>query len=153
MDTIEELGGTYFYAGRTNLSASEMLFMVFCEETAHQLGIEDLGAIVAVVSGLNVSKTRGKFRGNIKDTSYASRGARKIFGKKRSPGNVKLPSVVGGYPPSTMRIILTRKMGTFVGRAVPVVGWIIIAKDITEIAFRSVTSTTAWQGVMINYGN
>lgn len=38
-----------------------------------------------------------------------------------------------------MRIILTRKMGTFVGRAVPVVGWIIIAKDITEIAFRSVT--------------
>lgn len=55
--------------------------------------------------------------------------------------------------PSTMRIILTRKMGTFVGRAVPVVGWIIIAKDITEIAFRSVTSTTAWQGVMINYGN
>lgn len=152
MDTIEELGGTYFYAGRTNLSASEMLFMVFCEETAHQLGIEDLGAIVAVVSGLNVSKTRGKFRGNIKDTSYASRGARKIFGKN-VPGNVKLPSVVGGYPPSTMRIILTRKMGTFVGRAVPVVGWIIIAKDITEIAFRSVTSTTAWQGVMINYGN
>lgn len=139
MDTIEELGGTYFYAGRTNLSASEMLFMVFCEETAHQLGIEDLGAIVAVVSGLNVSKTRGKFRGNIKDTSYASRGARKIFGKKNVPGNVKLPSVVGGYPPSTMRIILTRKMGTFVGRAVPVVGWIIIAKDITEIAFRSVT--------------
>lgn len=152
MDTIEELGGTYFYAGRTNLSASEMLFMVFCEETAHQLGIEDLGAIVAVVSGLNVSKTRGKFRGNIKDTSYASRGARKIF-EKTFPGNVKLPSVVGGYPPSTMRIILTRKMGTFVGRAVPVVGWIIIAKDITEIAFRSVTSTTAWQGVMINYGN
>lgn len=97
MDTIEELGGTYFYAGRTNLSASEMLFMVFCEETAHQLGIEDLGAIVAVVSGLNVSKTRGKFRGNIKDTSYASRGARKIFGKNVH-GNVKLPSVVGGYP-------------------------------------------------------
>ncbi|HGM6897100.1 hypothetical protein I5K96_07960 [Serratia marcescens] len=139
MDTVEELGGTYFYAGRTNLSASEMFFMVFCEETARQLGIEDFGAIVAVVSGLNVSKTRGKFRGNIKDTSYVSRGARKVFGNKTFPGNVKLPSVVGGYPPSTMRIILTRKMGTFVGRAVPVVGWIIIAKDITEIAFRSVT--------------
>lgn len=61
------------------------------------------------------------------------------YSEKTFPGNVKLPSVVGGYPPSTMRIILTRKMGTFVGRAVPVVGWIIIAKDITEIAFRSVT--------------
>lgn len=139
MDTVEELDGTYFYAGRTNLSASAMFFMVFCEETAHQLGIEDFGAIVAVVSGLNVSKTRGKFRGNIKNTSYASRGARKVFGNKTFPGNVKLPSIVGGYPPSTMRVILTRKMGTFVGRAVPVVGWIILAKDVTEIAFRSVT--------------
>ena len=66
MDTIEELGGTYFYAGRTNLSASEMLFMVFCEETAHQLGIEDLGAIVAVVSGLNVSKHVANLEGTSK---------------------------------------------------------------------------------------
>ncbi|REF44518.1 STM2901 family protein [Serratia ficaria] len=139
MDTVEQLNGTYFYAGRPNLSAGEMFFMVFCEQVAEQLGVDDFGAIVAIVSGLNVSKTRGKFRGNIEDTSYASRGARKVFGKKNFPGNVKLPSVVGGYPLSTMRVILTRKMGTFVGRAVPVVGWIILAKDVTEISFKSVT--------------
>ncbi|WP_129544316.1 MULTISPECIES: STM2901 family protein [Serratia] len=139
MDTVEQLNGTYFYAGRPNLSAGEMFFMVFCEQVAEQLGVDDFGAIVAIVSGLNVSKTRGKFRGNIEDTSYASRGARKVFGKKTFPGNVKLPSVVGGYPLSTMRVILTRKMGTFVGRAVPVVGWIILAKDVTEISFKSVT--------------
>ncbi|WP_154898677.1 STM2901 family protein [Serratia ficaria] len=139
MDTVEQLNGTYFYAGRPNLSAGEMFLMVFCEQVAEQLGVDDFGAIVAIVSGLNVSKTRGKFRGNIEDTSYASRGARKVFGKKTFPGNVKLPSVVGGYPLSTMRVILTRKMGTFVGRAVPVVGWIILAKDVTEISFKSVT--------------
>ncbi|AQT63655.1 hypothetical protein B0W01_06625 [Serratia marcescens] len=139
MDTVEELGGTYFYAGRVNLSAGELFFMVFCEQVAEQLGVDDFGAIVAIVSGLNISKTRGKFRGNIADTSYASRGARKAFGNKTFPGNLKLPSVVGGYPPSTMKIILTRKIGTFVGRAIPVVGWIILAKDVTEIAFRSVT--------------
>lgn len=139
MDTVEQLNGTYFYAGRANLSAGELFLMVFCEQVAEQLGIDDFGAIVAIVSGLNISKTRGKFRGNIADTSYASRGARKVFGNKTFPGNVKLPTVVGGYPPSTMRIILTRKMGTFVGRAVPVVGWIILAKDVTEISFKSVT--------------
>ncbi|MBJ2067198.1 STM2901 family protein [Serratia odorifera] len=139
MDTVEQLNGTYFYAGRPNLSAGELFFMVFCETVAEQLGIDDFGVIVAIVSGFNVSETRGKFRGNIPNTSYASRSARKVFGNKTFPGNVKLPSVVGGYPPSTIRIILTRKMGTFVGRAVPVVGWIILAKDLTEISFKSVT--------------
>ncbi|CAE1145455.1 MULTISPECIES: STM2901 family protein [Serratia] len=138
MDTIEELGGRYFYAERYHLSIGELFFMIFCEETANQLGIQDVGAVAAILGGFNVSKTRGKFRGNITDTSYVSRGARKVFGNKTFPGNIKLPSVVGGYPPSTMRVILTRKLGTFVGRAVPVLGWIILAKDITEISFRTV---------------
>ncbi|EOS95544.1 membrane protein [Erwinia tracheiphila] len=31
MDTVEQLNGTYFYAGRSNLSVSEMLFIIFCE--------------------------------------------------------------------------------------------------------------------------
>lgn len=30
MDTVEQLNGTYFYAGRPNLSAGELFFMVFC---------------------------------------------------------------------------------------------------------------------------
>ncbi|WBF43573.1 STM2901 family protein [Serratia rubidaea] len=137
MDTVEELGGSYFYAGRYHLSASELFFMIFCEEVAKQLGVQDIGAVAAILSGLNVSKTRGKFRGNITDTSYVSRGARMVFGNKTFPGNIKLPSVVGGYPPSTMRIILTRKLGTFIGRAVPVLGWVILAKDISEISFRT----------------
>lgn len=60
MDTIEESGGTYFYAGRYNLSASELFFIIFCEETANQLGIDDFAAIVAIYSGRNISKTRAK---------------------------------------------------------------------------------------------
>jgi len=39
MDAVEELNGTYFYAGKVNLAASELLFMIFCENTASQLGI------------------------------------------------------------------------------------------------------------------
>ncbi|CAI0742342.1 STM2901 family protein [Serratia ficaria] len=139
MDTVEELGGTYFYAGRYNLSASELFFMVFCEETANQLGIDDFAAIIAIYSGRNISKTRAKPAGAIKDTSYASRGARKVFGQAKFPWGAKLPSVIGGYPPSTMKFRMTAKIGTFVGRAVPVVGWIILAKDVTEISFKTVT--------------
>ncbi|EGT5700636.1 hypothetical protein AGJ48_21090, partial [Cronobacter dublinensis subsp. dublinensis] len=58
MDTTEELNGTYFYAGRSNLTASGLLFMIFCEQFAEQLGVDDFGAIVAVVSGRRDIKTR-----------------------------------------------------------------------------------------------
>lgn len=53
MDTVEELNGTYFYAGRSNLTASELFFMVFCENVFDQLGLGlvDFGAVVAIVSG------------------------------------------------------------------------------------------------------
>ncbi|CFX26467.1 putative cytoplasmic protein [Salmonella enterica subsp. enterica serovar Typhi] len=44
MDTVEELNSTYFYAGRSNLTASQLLFMIFCENTANQLGVQDFGA-------------------------------------------------------------------------------------------------------------
>ncbi|WP_072627837.1 STM2901 family protein [Serratia marcescens] len=140
MDTVEELGGTYFYAGRPDLTAGELFFMVFCEKTAAQLGVDDFGAIVAIFAGLNISPTREKFRNAIHDTSYASRASRRVFGKTMFPMGLKLPTVIGGYPPSTIKIRMVRKLGTFVGRAVPVVGWIILAADVTEISFETVTT-------------
>ncbi len=60
MDTIEELNNTYFYAGRPNLTASQLLFMIFCENTANQLGVQDFVGIVAIVAGLNILPTRTK---------------------------------------------------------------------------------------------
>lgn len=61
MDTVEELNGTYFYAGKSNLSAAELLFMIFCENTASQfgIGVADFGAVVALVAGRNNLGTRG----------------------------------------------------------------------------------------------
>ncbi|WP_080085716.1 hypothetical protein, partial [Salmonella enterica] len=102
MDTVEELNSTYFYAGRSNLTASQLLFMIFCENTANQLGVQDFGAIVSIVAGLNVLPTRTKPRGAIEGTSLASRGSRKVFGIAKFPWGIQLPSVIGGYPPSTL---------------------------------------------------
>lgn len=135
MDTVEELNNTYFYAGRSNLTASQLLFMIFCENTANQLGVQDFGAIVSIVAGLNNLPTRGKLADATPGTSYASTKARKVFGSAKFPWGMKLPSVVGGYPPRKLRVYMTNKIGTFVGRAVPVVGWIILAADVSEITW------------------
>lgn len=137
MDTVEQRNNSYFYAGRHNLTASELLFIIFCEKTANQLGVQDFSAIVSIAAGLNISPTRGKFAAAIPDTSYASRGARKLFGNARFPHGIRLPSVIGGYPPRTLRIRLVSKIGAFVGRAVPVVGWMILASDVSLISFKT----------------
>jgi hypothetical protein len=138
MDTTEQLHGTYFYAGRANLSASELLFMIFCEQIADQLGVDDFGAIVAIVAGLNIASTRGKFAGATPGTSYASKGARKVFGNAKFPWGKELPSIVGGYPPHKLKILMTHKVSTFVGRAIPVVGWVILSYDLFQITSQTV---------------
>ncbi|MBN9928579.1 hypothetical protein HZD82_08000 [Pantoea agglomerans] len=138
MDTTEELNNTYFYAGRPNLTAGELFFMIFCEEVAEQLGIDDIGAIAAILSGRNVLTTRTKPRDAIKGTSSASRAARRVFPKAKFPFGIQLPTIVGGYPPRTVRILYTHKLSTFIGRAIPVVGWVILARDVADISFNSV---------------
>lgn len=52
MDTVEEMNNTYFYAGRSDLTASQLLFIIFCENTANQLDVNDFGALVSIVAGL-----------------------------------------------------------------------------------------------------
>ncbi|MEN4931963.1 STM2901 family protein [Erwinia billingiae] len=112
MDTTEELHNTYFYAGRPNLSASELLFMIFCEQFAEQLGIDDFAAIVAILTGRNNLPTRTKPRDAIDGTSRASREARKVFGTRKIPWGIKLPTVVG---------------------------WVVLSKDVAEITFKTIT--------------
>lgn len=106
--------------------------------TANQLGVQDFGAIVSIVAGLNVLPTRTKPRGAIEGTSLASRGSRKVFGIAKFPWGIQLPSVIGGYPPSTLKIKMVAKISAFTGRAIPVVGWIILASDVSQIAYRTV---------------
>ena len=137
MDTTEQLNGSYFYAGRTNLSTSELLFIIFCENVADQLGVQDVGAIVSIVAGLNILSTRGKFAHATPGTSLASRSARKAFGNAQFPWGLELPSVIGGYPPHRLKILMTHKISTFVGHAIPVVGWVILANDVSVITFKT----------------
>ncbi|BFO08864.1 hypothetical protein GGER_13740 [Serratia rubidaea] len=58
MDTVEKLGGTYFYAGMERLSAGELFFWIFVDKTMQQLGVADVGAVAAIVSGMAILPTR-----------------------------------------------------------------------------------------------
>lgn len=140
MDTVEQLNGTYYYAGKSNLNAGELLFMIFCENTLEQLGlgVTDFSAVVAIVSGRNNLGTRGKFANATKGTSYASKASRAVFKKAKFPFGMSLPTWVGGYTPWTARKIYVRNISAFVGRSVPLLGIIILAVDISQIIYRTV---------------
>ncbi|AXF77905.1 hypothetical protein LU604_24380 [Erwinia tracheiphila] len=140
MDTTEQLNGTYFYALKTNLTASELFFMIFCEKTVAQfgLGVADFGAVAAIVSGRSNLPTRGKLADATKGTSYASVAARKVFRKAKFPFGISLPTWLGGYTPWTARKVMVRNIAPFVGRSVPLLGVIILAADITEITYRTI---------------
>ncbi|MRS91212.1 hypothetical protein GJV04_14405 [Enterobacteriaceae bacterium RIT714] len=140
MDTVEELNATYFYAGKANLNAAELLFMIFCENAATQFGIgaDDFGAVVAIVSGRNNLGTRGKFANATKGTSYASKAARAVFRKTKFPFGISLPTWLGGYTPWTARRVMVRNIAPFVGRTIPLIGVIILASDISQITCRTI---------------
>ena len=112
--------------------------MIFWEQFAEQLDVDDFGAIVAVLSGRRNITTRTKPADALEGTSRASKAARKVFGNRKFPPGIKLTTFVG-LPPFTPRQHTTRKIGTFVGRAIPVVGWIILARAAPEVMFNTNT--------------
>ncbi|WP_158783628.1 STM2901 family protein [Pantoea sp. BAV 3049] len=138
MDTVEQLNGTYFYAGRANLSASQLFFMIFCETTADHFGITDVAAVAALYSGVNNQKTRTKSRGAKEGTSRISKAMRKYFKTAKFPYGILLPTWVGGYTPWTAERRMVAKISTFAGRTIPLVGEVILLADVSQITWCSI---------------
>lgn len=134
MDTVEQLNETYFYDGSSNLSAGELFFWVMVDETLDHFGITDIAAVTAIYLGSNNINVAGKLAGATPGTSVASIYSRRLFRGRMMP--IKLPTWIG-YPPNAKRI-MTQKLGTFVGRTIPVAGWVILAVDVTTITFKAV---------------
>ena len=135
VDTVEELNGRYFYAGRSNLTAAELFFMIFCETTADHFGIQDVAAVAGLSGGINDQTTRTKPRDVIEGTSRLSKRVRKVFGNKMFPFGIKLPTWIGGYTPWTIKRKMVRKIDTFVGRTIPLVGEVILLVDVSQITW------------------
>ncbi|MDC9596297.1 STM2901 family protein [Xenorhabdus anantnagensis] len=134
MDTVEQLHGTYFYDGTPNLSAGKLFFWIMIDETLDHFGITDIAGIFAIYLGLNNIPVTGKPAGATEGTSRASKYARRLFRKKKMPR--RLPTWIN-FPPNTKRI-MTKKLSTFVGRTIPLVGWVILASDVAAITYKAV---------------
>lgn len=151
MDTVEQLNETYFYDGSSNLSAGELFFWVMIDETLDHFGITDIAAVTAIYLGSNNITVAEKLAGATPGTSVASIYSRRLFRGRMMP--MKLPTWIG-YPPNAKRI-MTQKLGTFVGRTIPLAGWVILAVDVTTITFKAVNkyntiahpSDRLWQGI------
>lgn len=128
---------TYRYQGKEGLTASELLFWVFVDQASEHFGTDEIAAIIMVLSGRNNIPTRQKPRGAIDRTSIASLASRKALRGKRIPGDLKLPTLVGTNV-FNLRIRMVRNLGAFVGRTIPVIGWLLLATDVGTISYKSV---------------
>ncbi len=121
---------TYCYGDMSGLSAGELFFWIMVDKAQEHLGVKDIAAMFAVVAGQPIIPTRGKFSGATKGTSIASTVSRKILNydlKRRV-----LPTITNASI-RKIRVIFVKNLGAFVGRTVPVVGWVILAYDVTMI--------------------
>jgi RHS repeat-associated protein len=96
-----------------------------------QLGLDDLAAAGAAVSGFNILETRGKFGGATSGTSIASRGASAVFGQTRLPFQV--PTLVGNPLTGSLAVRGSASVARIVGRGIPVLGWGLLAYDAAKI--------------------
>ncbi len=128
----------YSYEGIDDLDPIMLFFWVAANETGKQLGVHDIGALIAIAVGQPVVQTRGKFGGAIRGTSPASIAARRYLNIELK--RKILPTITAGINnqgKAFFRVILTKNIGAFVGRAVPVVGWLIIAYNVSNIVINT----------------
>ena len=96
-------------------------------------GLTAVGGSLAA-AGANIIRTRGKTGGATPGTSVASITARAYFGDAAFKGGRSYPSLTGfPFKGHGVRVMWVTHKGTFVGRAVPVVGYAILAYDAFRI--------------------
>ncbi|MEI2267119.1 STM2901 family protein [Erwinia sp. CGal63] len=134
MDTVEELNGTYFYKGICNISAGELFFWILLDEISQQMGgIGDLSAMALIILGQPDLSTRQKMQTATVGTSVASVFARRYL-------DIELPfrlPTITNKSITYLKPMMVNNLGKFVGRAVPVVGWVLLANDLASISFRA----------------
>lgn len=132
MDTIEELNGTYFYKGIYNITAGELFFWIFLDETAEHLGVSDYVALSGMLLGIPDIPTRGKPIGATPGTSPLSMHLRQILRIKVK----NWPTLTIGSA-RRLKFSYVRNLGAFVGRWIPVLGAVLLAADISTIAYKA----------------
>ncbi|WP_316667772.1 STM2901 family protein [Ralstonia psammae] len=119
----------YNYKDLENITREEIFVWVLIDQIlVHFIGV-DIAAAAAVVAGQPFIPTRAKFGGATKGTSPLSIVSRRAVNKQMP---FRLPMITGRSL-STLKISMTKRLGAWGGRTVPIVGWIILAYDVEEI--------------------
>ncbi|MBP2198596.1 STM2901 family protein [Pantoea cypripedii] len=135
MDTTEQLNGTCFYKGLTNLTAGELFFFVFLEEAQKQLGAGDVVALALIILGQPTQSTRGKPAGATPGTSILSENLRRW-----------LKFRVNRWPTLTnesirhLRFSYVTNLGAFAGRWIPILGIAFVMNDVARIGFNTLNT-------------
>lgn len=114
----------------------DVFALVAFDETREQLGLDDLAAASAMLLGQADVPVPGQFAGATPGTSVASLAARKLFPQTLP---FRLPMITG-VGLSGIRIAFIRRLGAWVGRAIPVVGEVFLARD-AFLIMRNTVST------------
>ncbi|HDJ1439051.1 STM2901 family protein [Serratia rubidaea] len=133
MDTVEELGGSYFYKGAVNLSAHELLFWIMLDTVEEQLGVQDILGVAAIILGDNSIPVSGKPHTATAGTSHASLFFRKYLDIRFK--RAILPTLTKKSV-KQFKVRMVNNLGVFVGRAIPVLGWVVLANDIAQITVK-----------------
>lgn len=122
MNTTEELNGTYFYHGHSNITPIELFNLIFVEQLADALGIT-VEAATLVVIGQPVIPVSGKLSAatNTPGTSVASILSRRLLKDARFPNGLKFSAPMGKL--SKLKMVPTPKIATFIGRWIPFIGY------------------------------
>ncbi|GAA3587740.1 hypothetical protein GCM10023078_14370 [Gibbsiella greigii] len=132
MDTTEELNGTYFYHGHSNLSPGELLDVIFLEQFCDELGI-GIESGAAILSGQPWLKTRQKPGDALKGTSVVSKYGRMLLRDARTPFGVRVPT------PVSFKIQKTNKLAAVIARYVPWLGWIGLVNSLYQVSRKTQT--------------
>lgn len=132
MDTVEELNGTYFYRGYSNLSAGELLFWVFLDEASEQFGVKDFFTIGLILLGQPEVATRGKPIAATPGTSVLSSQLRHYLKIETR----RLPTLTTGSI-KRLKFAYVTNLGAFVGRWIPILGIFVVAADVSAIAYKA----------------
>lgn len=132
MDTVEELNGTYFYKGFSNLSAGELLFWIFLDEASEQFGTKEFFTVGLILLGQPEVATRGKPRGATLGTSPLSQQLRHYLDIETR----RLPTLTTGSI-KRLKFSYVTNLGAFVGRWIPMTGIVIISADVSMIAYNA----------------
>ena len=127
MDTTEELNGTYFYHGQSNLSAGELFDVIFLEQFCDELGI-GIESGAAILAGQPWLKTRTKPGEAIKGTSVVSKYGRMLLRNAKTPFGIRVPTPVG------VRMRKTNSLAAVIARYVPWLGWMGLVNSIYQVS-------------------